>query len=176
MHRLLAEERHMLARASAQLRSAAWACSWALVVASWGVGYGLSSLSAGTPDVGVLALSAMGAALCLPVLSDIFTRLCHCQLTRLPQRQRPPLTLFWRLIASRPFRPLPAHLIEGGEQPADEAERIWFETVRSESTVLGLMAGQLAPLQRGLRRADVVNLKLYLRLTQRQLRQGFLAV
>lgn len=158
-------------RAVARLRSAAWAGAVALVFACWGLGYGVSSWLAGLADASLLLLSVIGVAMSVPVVLDVLVRLGHCQAD---DAQWPAWLL--QLMCTQPFRPLPVHLIDEGDKPADNAVDYWLEGLGDDYADVKAMAENLRAKPSGLDKAAAVNLWLFAQLRQRQLNVGLLTV
>lgn len=158
-------------KACARLRSAAWAGSIALIFASWGVAYGTVSLLLGTADASLLLLSVAGVAMSMPVLLDVLVRLGHCR----ADDDRWPQWLL-RLSSAQAFRPLPGHLIDGGDKPACEQVDAWLEALDEDYREVKQWAERLRESPAGLSRAGAVNLWLLAKLRRRQLQFGLLKV
>lgn len=161
----------IIEKAVARLRSAAWASGVALMFACWGLGYGVSSWMTGFADASLLLLSVIGMAMSVPVVLDVLVRLGHCQ----ADNERWPDWLL-RLASTQPFRPLPVHLIDEGDKPADHAVDSWLEGLGNDYAEVKAMAEKLRNKPRGLDTAAAVNLWLFAKLRRRQLTVGLLTV
>lgn len=161
----------LIDRAVTRLRSAAWAGAVALVLACWGLGYGVSSWLVGLEDASLLLLSVIGVAMSVPVVLDVLVRLGHCQAD---DAQWPQWLL--QLTCTQPFKPLPVHLIDEGDKPADNAVDYWLEGLGDNCAEVKVMAENLRAKPSGLDKAAAVNLWLFVKFRQRQLNVGLLAV